>query len=61
MQLASERLNMHNCFKTLKRGHIRHNIRWEDGTVIDILDEAEFEVTDGRRNNVLQRRSLEKM
>jgi len=28
---------------------------------MDIFDETEFEVTDGKRNNLLQRRILEKM
>lgn len=34
---------------------------WEDNTVMDILDETEFEVTGGTRNSALQRSILEKM
>jgi hypothetical protein len=48
-------------FKKLNRGHVRHKLLCEDDTVIDILDEAEFEVTDATGNNVLRRRILEKM
>jgi hypothetical protein len=48
-------------FKKLKGGHVSHKLLWEDDTVMDILDEAKFEVTDGTRNNMLQSRILEKM
>ena len=58
MQLASERLNMHFFFNKLKTGRVRRKLLWEDDTVMDIL---EFDVADGTRNNVLQRRILEKM
>ena len=34
---------------------------WEDNTVMDVLDETDFVVTDGTRKNVLQSRILEKM
>jgi len=62
MQLASERLNIFTfLMKKLKGGRVRHKLSWEDNTVMHILGEAEFELTDGTRNNVLYRRILEKM
>jgi hypothetical protein len=47
--------------KKLKRGHVRHILLLEDNTVMDILDEAGFEVTGGKMNSMLHRRVLENM
>jgi hypothetical protein len=39
---------------------MKDKLLWEDDTVMDILNEAEFEVTDETGKSVLRRRILEK-